>query len=232
MLLQELREQVVYYGRQMLESGLTVHTGGNLSARDKETGLIAIKPTSKPYDLLKPEDITVIDLDGHIVDGAFRPSSEWPMHTLIYKTYPRVMGIVHCHSPYALSAAASYTEIPLICHELCMHCSSPVRVVPFEVPGSVELGESAICGFGQDNNAAILGNHGAIAVGATLWHAFDGVCAVEMAARTYQLARLDKLLNGEKPVLDVIPPEGRAALRKCDPLQKSDDGKTIEIQAV
>ena len=66
MLLQELREQVVYYGRQMLESGLTMHTGGNLSARDRETGLIAIKPSSKPYDLLKPEDITVIDIEGNV----------------------------------------------------------------------------------------------------------------------------------------------------------------------
>ena len=69
MLLQELREQVVYYGRQMLESGLTMHTGGNLSIRDRERGLIAIKPSSKPYDLLKPEDITVIDIEGNIVDG-------------------------------------------------------------------------------------------------------------------------------------------------------------------
>ena len=80
MLLQELREQVVYYGRQMLQSGLTMHTGGNLSVRDRESGLIAIKPSSKPYDLLKPEDITVIDLEGNIVDGPYKPSSEWPMH--------------------------------------------------------------------------------------------------------------------------------------------------------
>ena len=107
MLLEELREQVVYYGRQMLQSGLTMNTGGNLSARDRESGLIAIKPSSRPYDLIRPEDVAVIDLEGHVVEGSCRPSSEWPMHTLIYRTFPRVCGIVHCHSIYATAAAAA-----------------------------------------------------------------------------------------------------------------------------
>ena len=101
MILKELREELVFYGKQMLNAGLTMNTGGNLSVRDRETGLIAIKPSSKPYELLKPEDITVIDIDGNIIDGKYKPSSEWPMHTLIYKTYERVCAVVHCHSIYA-----------------------------------------------------------------------------------------------------------------------------------
>ncbi len=231
MLLKELREQVVYYGRQLLASGLTMHTGGNLSARDRATGLIAIKPTSKPYDLLQPCDITVIDLDGTVVEGIYRPSSEWPMHTLIYRTFPRVCGVVHCHSPYATAAAAAGQELPLITHEICMHCSSPVRVMPFEVPGSEALAQSAIRGFGSDNNVTLLGNHGSIAMGATLWHAFDGVCAAEQAAQTLQLA----LLYRGSDRVDAIPPipeEGRRALRRCDPLQGPDNDKPVEIQAV
>ena len=114
MLLQELREQVVYYGRQMLQSGLTMHTGGNLSVRDRESGLIAIKPSSKPYDLLKPEDITVIDIEGNIVDGPYKPSSEWPMHTLIYKTHPRVCAVVHCHSIYATALIRFKQLLPFL----------------------------------------------------------------------------------------------------------------------
>lgn len=224
MLLQELREQVVYYGRQLLQSGLTMHTGGNLSVRDRESGLIAIKPSSRPYDLLRPEEIPVIDIHGRVVEGRWKPSSEWPMHTLIYRTYPRVCGVVHCHSPYATAAAAAGQEIPLFHHELCMYCSSPVRVVPFEVPGSDALAESALRGFGQDNCITLLQNHGPIAMGATLWHAFDAACTVEQAAQVLSIAR-------SYGPLTLIPEEGRRALRACDPLQRPDTG-AVEITAV
>ncbi len=224
MLLQQAREQVAYYGRQMLSHGLTMHTGGNLSLRDRESGLIAIKPTSRPYDLLRPEDIPIIDIEGNVVDGALRPSSEWPMHTLIYKTYPRVCAIVHCHSIYATAAAAAGQEIPLFNHELCMCCSSPVRVMPFEVPGSEALARSAIRGFGDDNCVTLLQNHGPIAMGATMWHAFDAACAVEQAAHALFITKA----FGQ---LQLIPEEGRRALRACDPLQKPDTG-LVEITAV
>lgn len=139
-LLQDLREEIVFYGRQLLKSGLTMHTGGNLSARDRKTGLVVIKPSSVAYDKLTPEDVTVITLDGQIVDGNYGPSSEWPMHTMIYKHYPRVCGIVHCHSLMATAFSAANMEIPLANHELSVYCSSPVRVAPFEMPGSEELG--------------------------------------------------------------------------------------------
>lgn len=229
MLLRALREEVVYYGRQLLESGLTLHTGGNLSARDRASGLIAIKPTARPYDLLRPEDIPVIDGEGRVVEGQLRPSSEWPMHTLIYRVFPRINGVVHCHSPFATAAAAAGREIPLITHEICLHCSSPVRVMPFEVPGSAALAESAIRGFGEDNQVTLLGNHGSIAKGATLWHAFDGVCAVEQAAQTLYLAA--GFLRGEGAPAP-IPEEGRRALRMCDPLQRPETGEPPEIHAV
>ncbi len=224
MLLRELREQVVYYGRQMLSHGLTMHTGGNLSIRDRESGLIAIKPSSKPYDLLRPEDIPVIDVSGKVIEGQFKPSSEWPMHTLIYQTYPRVCAVVHCHSIYATAAAAAGLEIPLFNHELCMYCSSPVRVMPFEVPGSDALGQSAIRGFGEDNCVTLLQNHGPIAMGASIWHAFDAACAVEQAAHAL-------FITQAYGSLQLIPEEGRRALRACDPLQKPDTG-TVEIVAV
>ena len=228
MLMRSLREELIYYGRQMLMCGLTVHTGGNLSVRDPETGLIAIKPTSRPYDRLRPEDIPILDPEGKVIEGQLRPSSEWPMHTMIYRVFPRAGAVVHCHSPYVLAAAAAGKEIPLINHEICMHCSSPVRVVPFEIPGTEALAESAIRGFGTDNNVTILGNHGSIAYGATLWHAYDAVCAVEQAAQTLHLSMA--FCGGKEP--SPIPEEGRRALRACDPLRKPDDGKPPVIHAV
>lgn len=212
MLLRELREQVVYYGRQLLQSGLTMHTGGNLSARDPDSGLIAIKPTGQPYDLLTAGDISVIDPEGRLLEG-LRPSSEWPMHTLIYRAYPDVGGVVHCHSLYATAASAAGREIPLCSHDLCLYCSSPVRVAPFAMPGSAELGESALAALGEDNCAALLESHGPITMGADLWHAFDAACAVERAA---QILSLEAAFGPMK----ILPPEGRAALRACDPLQR------------
>ena len=225
-LLQDLREEIVFYGRQLLTSGLTMHTGGNLSARDRKTGLVVIKPSSVAYDKLTAEDVTVITLDGQIVDGNFGPSSEWPMHTMIYKHYPRVCGIVHCHSLMAIAFSAANMEIPLANHELSVYCSSPVRVAPFEMPGSEELGKSAIQYLGDDNNAVLLGNHGPLGMGASLWHAFDTACAIEQAATIAFYARQ---LGNFQPV----PVEGRLKLRSCDPLTQPDTGDLpVEIKAV
>ena len=225
-MLEALKEQVLKANLELPKHDLVTFTWGNVSAIDRASGLIAIKPSSRPYDLLRPEDITVIDPMGKVVEGPYRPSSEWPMHTRIYRTFPRVCGIVHCHSIYATAAAAAGREIPLINHELSMYCSSPVRVAPFTVPGSEALGESAIAAFGPDNTVALLQNHGSVAMGATLWHAFDGVCAVEQAAHALYLCQ------GPFGPASLIPQEGREALRACDPLQRADTGGPVEITAV
>lgn len=226
MLLQELREEIVFYGQELLKSGLTMHTGGNLSARDRKTGLIAIKPSSMAYNKMKPEDIPVITLDGVVVDGKYGPSSEWPMHTMIYKSNERLCGVVHCHSLYATAFSVANQEIPLVLHELSVYCSSPVRVAPFQVPGSPELGQSAIDYLGTDNNAVLLGNHGPLAVGASLWHAYDLACAIEQAAIVAYLSRQLGRTVG-------VPVGGREKLRTFDPLMQADTGDLpVEIKAV
>jgi len=215
-LMEKERAEIVKYGLELLKYGLTMNTGGNLSIRDRATGHIAIKPSGKPYETLKPEDITVIDPDGKILEGPYKPSSEWKVHAMIYKTYPRACAVVHCHSTCATAMGIAGQQIPLINHELCTCCSSPVRAVPFEMPGSWELAESAIRGLGEDNLVTVLGNHGPVAYGADLRHAFEAVCAAEQAAKTYLIARgLGRV--------DIIPEAGRAALRAYDPLQGPDD---------
>jgi L-ribulose-5-phosphate 4-epimerase len=202
-----------------------MHTGGNLSVRDPKTGLVVIKPTSVPYRTMRPEDVPVIDLDGRLVEGRLKASSEWPMHTMIYRAKPRVMGIVHHHSIYATACSVAGLEVPLINHEISVYCSSPVRVAPFEVPGTVELGESALRHLGDDNDIVLLQNHGPLAVGATLWHAFDAACAIEQTAATFYITRV---LGAVTPV----PSEGRRALRDSDPLRAPDDGTSPVIKAV
>lgn len=162
---------------------------------------------------MRPQDVTVIDPDGKVVEGDFRPSSEWPMHTLIYRTYPAANAVVHCHSPGASAMAAAGVPLPLISHEICIYCTAPARVTEFAVPGSPELAERAAAGFGADNNIALLQNHGTVTMGASLWHAYDAACAAELTANIY-LAALP--LGGAKEV----PAEGRKKLRSFDPMAR------------
>lgn len=210
MLLEVLRKELVFYGNQMIKNRLTINTGGNLSARDPATGYIVIKPTSRHYELLRPEDIPVIDADGKKVDGDYEPSSEWPMHTLIYRKMPRVMSIVHSHSIYATACSVAGEPIPLLHHEISVYCSGPVRIAPFTIPGSVDLGRSALDHL-ADNNVVLLQNHGPLAIGASLWHAFDAICAVEQAAATFFITK-------QMGTCTPIPPEGLKRLRSFDPL--------------
>lgn len=212
MLLEELRKEIVFYGQQMLKQGLTKHTGGNLSVRDPNTGLIAIKPTSIPYELIRPEDVSVINIDGEVIEGK-PPSSEWPMHTLIFKRMPQVGAIVHTHSFYATACSVAGVDIPLISHELAAFCSEPVKSAPFEIPGTVALGESALQ-YLKQNDVVILSHHGPLAVGVNLWHAFDVACAVEQAAFFLFAA---KILSGEALP---IPQKGLEALRATDPFKE------------
>lgn len=211
MLLAELREQVVFYGRQLIAQGMTLHTGGNLSARDPASGLIAIKPSARPYETMEPGDVAVIDGEGNLVEGAYPPSSEWRMHTMLYRRYPHAGAVVHCHSPYCCALAALGQAIPLVNHELCCYCSEAVRVAPFALAGSEMLGYTAIEALGEGNNVALLQNHGQVALGATLWHAMDAACAAELAARMACIGR------GMGPLLPV-PEDARRALRQHDPM--------------
>jgi len=212
MFLEELRKEVVFYGRQMLYTGLTLHTGGNISARDPRTGLIAIKPTSMPYDLITPEDVPIIDENGKIVDGLKAPSSEWPMHTIIYRSRPEVMAVVHTHSPYATACSIANVEIPLITHEIAVYSSKPVKIVPFEIPGTLELGKTALK-YLAEADVVILKHHGPLAIGATLWHAFDAACAVEQAAFALFIT---KMLGN----FEMVPIEGLKALRGSNPFMQ------------
>ena len=89
-------------------------TSGNLSIYDRETGRMYITPGSYPYEIMTVDDVMVIDLDGNILEGPHRPSSEWRMHAAIYKNDPTVNAIVHTHSPYATAFAINNLPIPAV----------------------------------------------------------------------------------------------------------------------
>ena len=111
-MLEELKQRVFEQNLALVKHGLVVLTWGNVSARDFESGLIVIKPSGVSYDVMKAEDMVVVDAEGHVVEGTLRPSSDLPTHLCLYQTYPELGGIVHTHSTHATAFAQSGRAIP------------------------------------------------------------------------------------------------------------------------
>ena len=111
-MLESLKKEVCKANLALVAHGLVLFTWGNVSAIDKESKLVVIKPSGISYDDMKPEDMVVVDLDGNIVDGKWRPSSDTPTHLELYKAYPDIGGIVHTHSTYATAFAQAGRDIP------------------------------------------------------------------------------------------------------------------------
>jgi L-ribulose-5-phosphate 4-epimerase len=114
MLLELLRRQVVAANKEIARRGLAPHTFGNASGVDRsgEKALVVIKPSGVDYSTLKPEDLVITDLDGKIVEGKLRPSSDLDTHTLLYREFPQIGGVVHTHSEFATSWAQAGRPIP------------------------------------------------------------------------------------------------------------------------
>jgi L-ribulose-5-phosphate 4-epimerase len=112
MLLKELREEVLEANLELVRRGLVLYTFGNASGIDREQGLVVIKPSGVDYDELKPSQLVVTDLNGKIVEGDLRPSSDLDTHTLLYREFPTIGAVVHTHSEFATSFAQAGLPIP------------------------------------------------------------------------------------------------------------------------
>jgi len=113
-MIEELREQVCRANQELERHGLVVHTFGNVSGIDRERGLVAIKPSGVSYSALTPGHITVVDLDGRIVEGKLNPSSDTPTHLVLYKAFAEIGGITHTHSTYATAFAQAGRGVPCL----------------------------------------------------------------------------------------------------------------------
>ena len=110
-MLEELKKRVFEQNISLVKHGLVVLTWGNVSAKDEETGLVVIKPSGVQYNTMKVEDMVVVDIEGNVIEGRYRPSSDLPTHLYLYKQYTTLGGIVHTHSTYATAFAQSGREI-------------------------------------------------------------------------------------------------------------------------
>jgi L-ribulose-5-phosphate 4-epimerase len=111
-MLEKLKEEVYRANMELQEKGLIIYTWGNVSGIDKEKQLIVIKPSGVNYDNLKAEDMVVVDFNGKVIEGRYKPSSDTPTHIELYKKYPQIGGVVHTHSTWAVAFAQAGMDIP------------------------------------------------------------------------------------------------------------------------
>jgi L-ribulose-5-phosphate 4-epimerase len=180
-----IREQVYQTVMKACNAGLIRLSAGNISARTEE-GFVAITPTGIKYDVLRPDQIAIVDMDGKYVDAPFKPSSETPMHTAILRNMPEVGAVCHTHSLIAMTFASIGKEIPRITLEL-FTCGAPIPVAPWACPGTARGGEVTVEIFSKrpELKVCLLRNHGLIAIGKNLDNAFELAYDAEIGLQTY-----------------------------------------------
>ena len=205
MILQEEREQVVEYGKKMIELGITVGTFGNISCYNREKNLMAITPSGCDYYKTKTEDIVVLTPDGEKVDGERKPSSEYDMHRIFYQKRKDVNAVIHTHSLYATTLACMHMPIEPI-HYVIAYAGKDVPCIPYIQFGTYELAEAAYKAMGEDHNACLLGNHGLLSVGPSLSYTIDVAQQIEFLAHVYFNTKLlgDKGINLTDEDLKVV----------------------------
>jgi len=182
------RAAIVEFGLRMQDERLAYWTSGNLSVRVAgDPGQIALSPTDVPYDSIELDEVPIVRLDGTVVDGR-PPTSELPLHTLLYLRRPEIGAVVHTHSPAAMAMAALDWTLPAFLTGLVMATGGAVACAPYARPGSPELAD-AVEGALAGRGACFLRHHGLLALGATLPRAFQAATVTEGAADAYLRAR-------------------------------------------
>ena len=188
MSLEVAKQQVAEVARRMAELDLVSGTSGNVSARLSD-GLMAITPMGKSYDGMSAEDIVVLDGDLNPVEGDLMPSSESLLHVAIYAARPDVGGIVHTHAVYSSAVAAAGLAIPPIVDEMVVNLGGAVRVSEYAPPASETVAER-VCDALGNRDAALIRNHGAVAVGADPEAALKASILTERAAKIFVLSSI------------------------------------------
>lgn len=203
MILQQQRTEVVHYAKQLTVRGLVRGTGGNISVIHRGRGLVAITPSGVDYDIMTPEDVTVIDLDGNIVEGVRKPSSEVDMHLGCYRSREDIQAVVHTHSAHATVLACMGRDIQPIHYLIGYGGGDRVPCLPYRTFGTRELADQ-VEGYLRAYPAQrglLLGNHGLIAVGNSLRFAFDAAEELEFVSEIYYKTLLlggGKLLDSQE----------------------------------
>ncbi len=188
-MLEELKERVWKMNLELPRNNLVAMTSGNVSGRDPEKDLVVIKPSGVPYKEMESEDLVVVDLEGNIVEGDKKPSSDTDSHLYVYRHRRDVRGVVHTHSNYATSFAALGQPLPVCLTAIADEFGGDVPAGPYAPIGGEEIGEAIIENIGS-SRAILLKNHGVFTIGDSPESALKAAVMVEDAAKTVHLAML------------------------------------------
>ncbi len=177
----EEKKELVEYGKKMSAEGLSSGTSGNLSIYLKEEGVVLITPSGIGYFDTEPEDIVVMDLDGNIVEGSRKPSSEWHLHTLFYKNKPEARAVVHTHSKFCTTLSTLRIPIKAVHYVIADAGTDEVPCAPYRRYGTEELAKVAVETAGK-SNAVLLANHGIVVCGKNLKSAYGLAKGMEYVA--------------------------------------------------
>jgi len=186
-MLEELKQRIWKCNVDLLRWGLVVWTGGNVSGRDPQSGLVVIKPSGVLYDELKPEDLVVLDLDGQVVEGSRGPSTDTASHLYIYRHRPDVFGVTHTHSNYATAFAAVGRPIPVYITGIADEFGSEIPCGDYARIGGEQIGEEIVRAIGE-SKAILMKQHGVFTIGASPEKAVKTAVMVEDSAKTVWLA--------------------------------------------
>lgn len=186
-MLEKLKEELVELHLELPKNNLVVWTSGNVSARDSETGLVVIKPSGVRYEEMRPEHMVVVNLDGEIIEGRLKPSSDTASHLYIYKHRPDVGGVVHTHSAYATAFAAVNKPIPVVLTAIADEFGGPIPCAGFALIGDEGIGKIVLESIGK-SSAVLLKNHGVFTIGKDAKSAVKAAVMTEDNAKTVWLA--------------------------------------------
>jgi L-ribulose-5-phosphate 4-epimerase len=186
-MLQKLKIELLELHRELPKNNLVVWTGGNVSARDPKTGLVVIKASGIRYEEMRTQHMVVVDLDGKIVEGVYKPSSDLYSHLYIYKHRPDVNGVVHTHSVYATAFAAVNKPIPVVLTAIADEFGGPIPCGGFALIGDDAIGKVVLESIGK-SPAVLLKNHGVFTIGKNAKAAVKAAVMTEDNAKTVWLA--------------------------------------------
>lgn len=186
-MLEAIREELATLHQELPKNALATWTGGNVSIRDADSGCVVIKPSGVRYEELRPEHMVIVDLDGCVIEGDLKPSSDTASHLYIYRHRPEIYGIVHTHSPYATAFAALGRQIPVYLTAHADEFGGPIPCGGFALIGGEEIGKEVVETMGNCR-AVLLKNHGVFTMGQTGTAAVKAAVMVEDVARTVWLA--------------------------------------------
>jgi len=190
-MVEELKKIVFQANLDLVKHGLVIHTWGNVSGRDKTTGLIVIKPSGISYKSMSPDDMVVIDPRGKVVEGKNKPSTDAPTHLLLYKKYSSIGGIVHTHSTFATSWAQAGEDIPPLGTTHADHFYG-------EVPCTRKLNEDEVASEYEINTGKViierLGNNDPLAVPSVLVNCHGPFCwGLDAGEAVYNAVALEEI---------------------------------------